>query len=167
MKKTVYPITNDINYKNLTKTGLKKVTQTSDFKICIPDYTQAPDVYLENISGYARKDAYRVGEKVLFKELDEFLGYVGANEPTTYYFIPISKRYFQSKKNEILLVDRFMKLQDKDYAIYSESGVMRVAMIRMEAGIVVVQDTKQRFDPELFQREMLWGVIAGVILVGS
>ena len=97
MKKTVYPTNSDINYRNLTKTGLKKVTQTSDFKICLPDYTQNPDIYLENISGYARKDAYRVGAKVMFKELDEFLGYVGANEPTTYYFISISEKYFQTK----------------------------------------------------------------------
>jgi len=165
MKKTVYPISNDINYRNLTKTGLKKVTQTSDFKICIPDYTQTPDIYLENISGYARKDAYRVGAKVLFKELDEFLGYIGANEPTSYYFIPISQKYFQSKKNEILIVDRFMSVQDKDFVVYSESGVMRVAMIRMEAGIIVLQDSKNRYSPEQFQKEIVWGVIAGVILV--
>jgi hypothetical protein len=165
MKKTVYPISNDINYRNLTKTGLKKVTQTSDFKICIPDYTQTPDIYLENISGYARKDAYRVGAKVLFKELDEFLGYIGANEPTSYYFIPISQKYFQSKKNEILIVDRFMPVQDKDFVVYSESGVMRVAMIRMEAGIIVLQDSKNRYSPEQFQKEIVWGVIAGIILV--
>jgi hypothetical protein len=165
MKKTVYPLSNDINYRNLTKTGLKKVTQTSDFKICIPDYTQTPDIYLENISGYARKDAYRVGAKVLFKELDEFLGYIGANEPTSYYFIPISHKYFQSKKNEILIVDRFMSVQDKDFVVYSESGVMRVAMVRMEAGIIVLQDSKNRYSPEQFQKEIVWGVIAGVILV--
>lgn len=165
MKKTVYPLSSDINYRNLTKTGLKKVTQTSDFKICIPDYTQTPDIYLENISGYARKDAYRVGAKVLFKELDEFLGYIGANEPTSYYFIPISQKYFQSKKNEILIVDRFMPVQDKDFVVYSESGVMRVAMVRMEAGIIVLQDSKNRYSPEQFQKEIVWGVIAGVILV--
>ena len=165
MKKTVYPTIGDINYRNLTRTGLKKVTQTSDFKICIPDYTQTPDIYLENISGYARKDAYRVGAKVLFKELDEFLGYIGANEPTSYYFIPISQKYFQSKKNEILIVDRFMPVQDKDFVVYSESGVMRVAMIRMEAGIIVLQDSKNRYSPEQFQKEIVWGVIAGIILV--
>ncbi len=166
MKKTVYP-TNDgiINYRNLTRTGLKKVTQTSDFKICIPDYTQTPDIYLDNISGYARKDAYRVGAKVLFKELDEFLGYIGANEPTTYYFIPISEKYFQSKNSEILIVDRFMSVKDKDYVVYSENSVMRVAMIRIEAGIIVLQDSKNRYSPEQFQKEILWGVVAGVILV--
>lgn len=165
MKKTVYPNDLDINYRNLTKTGLRKVTQTSDFKICIPDYTQTPDIYLENISGYARKDAYRVGSKVLFKELDEFLGYIGANEPTTYYFIPISEKYFQSKKNEILIVDRFMPVQDKDYVVYSENGTMRAAQVRMEAGIVVLQDSKNRYSPEQFQKEILWGVIAGVIMI--
>lgn len=165
MKKTVYPNNTDINYHHLTKTGLRKVTQTSDFKICIPDYTQTPDIYLENISGYARKDAYRVGSKVLFKELDEFLGYVGANEPTTYYFIPIAEKYFQSKKNEILIVDRFMPIQDKDYVVYAENGIMRIAMIRMEAGIIVLQDSKNRYSPEQFQKEILWGVIAGVIMI--
>lgn len=165
MKKTVYPTIGDINYRNLTRTGLKKVTQTSDFKICIPDYTQTPDIYLENISGYARKDAYRVGTKVLFKELDEFLGYIGANEPTTYYFIPIAEKYFQSKKSEILIVDRFMSVQDKDYVVYSEDGVMRASMIRIEVGMVILQDTKHRYSPEQFQKEILWGVIAGVIMV--
>jgi hypothetical protein len=165
MKKTVYPTSTDINYHHLTKTGLRKVTQTSDFKICIPDYTQTPDIYLENISGYARKDAYRVGNKVLFKELDEFLGYIGANEPTTYYFIPIAEKYFQSKKNEILIVDRFMPVHDKDYVVYSENGVMRTAMIRMEAGIIVLQDSKNRYSPEQFQKEILWGVVAGVIMI--
>lgn len=165
MKKTVYPNDIDINYRNLTKTGLRKVTQTSDFKICIPDYTQTPDIYLENISGYARKDAYRVGSKVLFKELDEFLGYIGANEPTTYYFIPISDKYFQSKKNEILIVDRFMPVQDKDYVVYSENGTMRATQVRMEVGIVVLQDSKNRYSPEQFQKEILWGVIAGVIMI--
>jgi hypothetical protein len=165
MKKTVYPNNSGINYRNLTRTGLKKVTQTSDFKICIPDYTQTPDIYLDNISGYARKDAYRVGAKVLFKELDEFLGYIGANEPTTYYFIPISEKYFQSKSAEILIVDRFMSIKDKDYVIYSENSVMRVAMVRIEAGIVVLQDSKNRYSPEQFQKEILWGVVAGVILV--
>ncbi|HVD97498.1 MAG TPA: hypothetical protein VNB90_04780 [Cytophagaceae bacterium] len=165
MRKTVYPTETDINYRNLTKTGLRKVTQTSDFKICIPDYTQTPDIYLENISGYARKDAYRVGSKVLFRELDEFLGYIGANEPTTYYFIPIVEKFFQSKKNEILIVDRFMAIQDKDYVVYSEEGVMRTTMIRMEAGIIVLQDSKHRYSPEQFQKEILWGVVAGVILI--
>ncbi len=165
MKKTVYPNNTDINYRNLTKTGLRKVTQTPDYKICIPDYTQTPDIYLENISGYARKDAYRVGSKVLFKELDEFLGYVGANEPTTYYFIPIATKYFQSKKSEILIVDRFMQVQDKDYVVYSENGTMRTAMVRLEAGIVVLQDTKNRYSPEQFQKEILWGVVAGVIMI--
>ena len=166
MKKTVYPTNNGIiNYRNLTRTGLKKVTQTSDFKICIPDYTQTPDIYLDNISGYARKDAYQVGAKVLFKELDEFLGYIGANEPTTYYFIPISEKYFQSKNAEILIVDRFMSVKDKDYVIYSENSVMRVAMVRIEAGIIVLQDSKNRYSPEQFQKEILWGVVAGVILV--
>jgi hypothetical protein len=165
MKKTIYPSRGDINYHHLTKTGLKKVTQTSDFKICIPDYTQTPDIYLDNISGYARKDAYRIGAKVLFKELDEFLGYIGANEPTSYYFIPISQKYFQSKKNEILIVDRFMPVQDKDFVVYSEIGTMRTTMIRMEAGIVVLQDSKNRYSPEQFQKEILWGVVAGVMLV--
>ncbi len=157
MKKTVYPTNLDINYRNLTKTGLRKVTQTADYKICLPDYTQTPDIYLENISGYARKDAYRVGSKVLFKELDEFLGYIGANEPTTYYFIPIAQTYFQSKKTEILIVDRFMPVKDKDYVVYSENSVMRTAMIRLEAGIVVLQDSKNRYSPEQFQKEILWG----------
>ncbi len=165
MKKTVYPNTDGINYRNMTRTGLKKVTQTSDFKICIPDYTQTPDIYLENISGYARKDAYRVGSKVLFKELDEFLGYIGANEPTTYYFIPIGLKYFQSKRSEILIVDRFMTVMDKDYVVYSENGVMQVSMVRIEAGIVVLQESKTRYSPEQFQKEIVWGVVAGVILV--
>lgn len=165
MKKTVYPLQNTINYQNLTKTGLKKVTQTHDFKICIPDYTQNPDIYLENISGYARKDAYRAGDKIPFKELDVFLGYIGANEPTTYYFIPISKKYFQQNKNEILVVDRFMPVQDKDYVVYSENGAMHVAMVRLEAGIIVLQDSKNRYSPEQFQKEIIWGVIAGVILI--
>jgi len=165
MRKTVYPSDNDVNYQKLTKTGLKKVTLSSGFYICIPDYTRTPDVYLENISGFARKDAYRVGDKVLFKELDEFLGYIGANEPTTYYFIPISEKIIQQKKNEILIVDRFMAFRDRDYVVYSVEGTMRASMIRYAADLVVVMDTMQRYSPEQFQKEMIWGVVAGVILV--
>jgi len=149
----------------LVKSGLKKIAQTPDFKICIPDYTQTPEIYLEKISGYARKDAYQVTNKIQTVSLDEFLGYIGANEPTTYYFIPISTNYFQKTKNEIILVDRYMKIQDKDFIIYSEDGVMRLTSIRMEAGIVVLQDSKHRYTPEQFQREIVWGVVAGVLLV--
>lgn len=164
MKNTNFSTTTP-HTNTLVKSGLKKIAQTPDFKICIPDYTQTPDIYLDNISGYARKDAYQVTTKIHSLTLDEFLGYVGANEPTTYYFIPISQRYFQNRKNEILLVDRFMNVQDKDYVIYSEDGRMRLSSVRLEAGIVVVQDSKNRYTPEQFQKEIVWGVVAGVVLV--
>lgn len=164
MKKTVYPSESPINYKQLVKTGLKKVTLSSDFYICIPDYTQTPDVYLENISCFARKDAYRVGDKVVFKTLDEFLGYIGANEPTTYYFISISKKVIQSDKNELLVVDRLLPYQDKDVVIYTDNGALRAAKIRVEADMVIIPDSMQRFSPEKFQKELIWGVVSGIIL---